>query len=269
MSIPVDDHAEQLSHEARELDGEAAHHSETSKEGQRLRARAAELRVQAIGVKTYPVVICRACFHVTGWTGAAGHCDECLRRAQLHAAYADPHGGFVSVVDVRQRPSRPPAPPLRSRFAALVGRGEARDQATRREWIKLVEPDETGPISPETGYRVEVARRDQVAAADGSSTIVIRFTTATSRFDGAAWEQLDTTRIGRSAILVPTELSAALPVDQLAEAWGDYGNAVAAFNRTVWEQESATREGQRQSEQARRDALAEQQGITELLREQG
>lgn len=261
--------AEELARQAAALDAEAIRVREESAQGRELRARAAELRVRAIGERIYPVVVCTSCFRVTGWTDAAGRCDDCLRHEQTLAAYADPHGDFVVLADVRQAPPARPAPPLRSRLAAIVGRGEERGRAADHEWLALVEPDETGPISPEAGYLVEVARRDEIAAADGSATVVIRFTTTSSRFDGAAWERLETTRIGHADILVPAELSAGLPIEQLSEAWGDYGNAVHAFNRSVWAREREAREQQRQAAQATQDTLEQQQHVIELLREEG
>ena len=266
---PPADSAEELARQAAALDAEAFRVREESAQGRELRARAAQLRVRAIGERIYPVVVCTSCFRVTGWTDAAGRCDDCLRHEQTRAAFADPHGDFVVLADVRQAPPARPAAPLRSRLAALVGKGEDRGRAADHEWLALVEPDESGPISPEAGYQIEVARRDEIAAADGTATILIRFTTTTSRFDGAAWERLETTRIGHADILVPAELSAALPIEQLTEAWGDYGNAVHAFNRSVWERARAAREEQRQAAQAAGDALEQQLHVAELLREEG
>ena len=263
----MDTSSEQLAQQARELDAEGIRLGET-KAGRELHARAAELRIQAIGPRIYPVLACSSCFRITGWTDPSGCCDACVRRAQFHAAFTDPHGGFVSVRDSRP-PRLPDRKPRRPLLSGLLARGQTRKRAISRAWLTLVDPDETGPISPEAGYQIEVARRDQIGAADGSNTIVIRFTTSTSRFDGEAWERLETTRIRSTDILVPAELSAALPIEQLTEAWGDYGVAVHALNRAVWQNESQARERQRLAAREREDAIEDQRNIAELLREQG
>ncbi len=263
----MDEAAGRLAQEAAELDARAAGLGlgEDSPGGRELRSRAAELRVRALGARVYPVLVCGSCFRLTGWTDGAGCCDDCVRREQLRAAYADPHGGFVNLAGPTPEAPRVAARPLRARLGARLHR----DEAAAREWLMLVDPDETGPVSPEAGYEVEVARRREVAAADGSDTIVIRFSTATCRFDGSGWEHLSTTRIAHSLILVPAEFSAALPIEQLAEAWGDYGIAVETFNREAWQRESGSRERARQAEQARQDAIESQRNAVELLREKG
>jgi hypothetical protein len=256
--------AEELSKQALELDAEAARAGDESATGRKLRAQAAELRIRAIGERIYPVSFCASCFRLTGWTDAAGNCDSCVRRRQLLAAYADPHGDLVPMATPPE-PARVAGKPLRSRLAALVDPGDA----ANREWLSLVEPDDTGPISPEAGFELEVARRDETPAADDSSAIVIRFFTTTAHFDGKTWERRGTTRIRHAEILVPTEFSAGLPIEQLTEAWGDYGNAVALYNRAAWQRERDAREQQRQAQQAGRDTLAGQQHVTELLHEEG
>ena len=226
--------------------------------------------MRALGEKPYPVLVCVSCSRLTGWVGERGACDACLRREQLRSAYADPHGGWVDVSDARTagRPGSP-ARPLGLRLAAFAGRGVSREHAADREWLALVDPDETGPISPEAGYELEAAARDQVAAADGSGTIVIRFSTAAHRFSGKDWEKLDGTRIPHTSILVPTEFSAGLPVEQLVEAWGDYGAAVRAFNCVVWRRQAEAQEEERQVLQERAVAAEEQAHVIDLLREDG
>jgi len=263
----VDPSPEQLAAQARELDAEGIRLGETTA-ARELHARAAELRIQAIGLRIYPVLACSLCFRITGWADPSGRCDACVRRAQFHAAFTDPHGGLVSVRDSRP-PRLPDRKPRRPFLSGLLARGQAQKRAVSHAWLTLVDPDETGPISPEAGYQTEVARRDQIGAADGSNTIVIRFTTSTSLFDGEAWERLETTRIRSSDILVPAELSAALPIEQLTEAWGDYGVAVHAINRAAWQQESNAREQQRVAALEREAAIEDQRNIAELLREQG
>ncbi len=258
------DSPEELSRRALELDAEAARVGDGTAAGGELRAQAAALQVEALGPRIYPVLVCGSCFRVTGWTDATGNCDTCLRREQLRAAYSDPHGGWVDLTEPAASPQAT-GKPLLKRLAGALGRGEAPGHA----WHVLVEPGETGPISPETGYEIEVARRDQVAAPDGSDTILIRFSTAISRFGGTGWQRLETTRARHTSLLVPTEFAADLPIEQISEAWGDYKNAVHAFNRAVWAQQSGAREQRRQADGARQDALDRQRDVAELLSEDG
>ncbi|HWX09547.1 MAG TPA: hypothetical protein VNY33_06185 [Gaiellaceae bacterium] len=253
---------EEMFAEAQRLEAEAAEADEESAAGRKLRAQAAELRVEALGERVYPAVICTTCYHVTGWTGADGSCDSCVRRALLSAAYSDPHGGWVVVDDVRPRSPKTPGPPLRARLAALARRGAAADRA----WVSRVEPDETGPVSPEPRFELEVAKREEIEAADGSG-IVIRFETLTHRFGETDWIPLETTKIGRGAVLVPTEFSAGLPIEQLAEAWGDFRGAVDAFNESEWAKQSQAREAARLAEQQRDDTLRHQRHVSDLLDE--
>ena len=253
---------EELFAEAERLDAEAVAADEESASGRELRAQAAELRVQALGERVYPVVICATCYSVTGWTSVEGACDSCLRRAQLNAAYRAPHGGFVVVNDLRRASPKPAAAPLRARLSALLGRGAG----VERTWLSRVEPDETGPGSPEHGYELEIAKREEVEAADGSG-IVIRFSTLRHRFGEADWVPLETTKIGRGALLVPSEFSAGLPIEQLAEAWGDYRAEVNSFNRRNWASESQTREATRLAQKQREDTRREQQHVSDLLDE--
>jgi hypothetical protein len=229
-----------------------------------LRAEAAELRRRALGERIYPVVICSECFRVTGWVDAAGECDDCLRRALLQAAYEDPHGGWVPLMPVQPVVQRSPRPPLHARLAAAVGWRNALDRAVWHSWRFRVEPDDTGPIDPEPDFEVEVAHREEVAAADGSG-LIVRFNTATHRFIDGVWLQLAGTKIGSGDTLTPAEFSAGLPIDQLAEAWGDFVAEVAAFNREAWSRESQRREQAREAAIAREDALREQTGAIDLL----
>jgi hypothetical protein len=264
----MDQTPDELFAQARSQEAEAIRAGEETEQGRKLRAKAAELRVRALGERIYPVLVCSSCFRVTGWTDAAGDCDHCLRERQFRSAFADPHAGWVSMADTRLPSAKLLRPPIRARLAARIGLSTALDKASSREWLALVEPDETGPISPEPGYETEVAKRDEAPAADGSSNIVIRFSTATHRFSERAWQRLETTRIGSTDLLVPPEFSAGLPIEQLAEAWADYGASVDAFNARVWEQQAQSREAARQAQQAEEDALREQRHVTELLREE-
>jgi len=257
------DDREALLAQARELDDEAIRVGEHSSAGRELRARAGELRRQALGERVYPVIVCASCFHLTGWTTGGGECDPCARRSLLRAAYADPHGGFVASVDARA-PASPPQAPHKGRLPHL-GRGAA-DRSRATEWLRLVVPDETGPIEPEQGYEVEVAHRQELVPVEGDG-VLVAFSTATHRFANDAWVRLDTTRFPRSELLVPTEFHGSLPVEQLVEAWGDYQGAVHAFNARKWEAEAPARETARQAERAHADALHEQRHVADLLEE--
>lgn len=252
---------------AHELEAEAAQAGEETSSGRELRLEAARLRIQALGEKSYPVLICSECAAVTGWTSASGQCDSCLRRAQLKAAYADPHGGFVVLDDgrpVRRVDHRSHSGP--GTLARLLGGHTVRERAVADVWLARVDPDTTGPIDPEVGFQLEAAHRDQFVTEDGSGTL-IRFRTATHRFDGHEWVELETTAIARDAILVPTEHSGGLPADQLVAAWLDYKQAVDAVNRERWTEESARREAARIAREAREEAMLEQSGAVELLDE--
>ena len=84
--------------------------------------------------------------------------------------------------------------------------------------MSRVEPDDTGPIAPEEGYEIEVARRDELDAADGSG-VIVRFRTARSRFVEGSWIDGASTDIASRDLLVPAEFPASLPAEQLVEAW--------------------------------------------------
>jgi hypothetical protein len=254
---------------AHELEAEAAKVGNQTHSGLELRMEAAKLRIAALGQRGYPVLICPECAGVTGWLSSTGPCDSCLRRAQVRAAYADPHGGFVVLDD--GRPVHRAGHPHHEgpgAFALLLGGHAARVRATADVWLSRVDPDTTGPIDPEDGFRIEVAHRDQVIAADGSGTL-IRFRTATHRFDHGAWTELETTSIAHDGLLVPTEHSGGLPVEQLVEAWLDYKQAVETVNREHWARESAAREEARAAREAREEAMRKQLGAADLLDEDG
>ena len=227
---------------ARELEAEAARRGEDSSSGPALRKEAAQLRVQALGERPYPVVICSECFRVTGWLDVRGRCDACLRQEQLRAAYADPRGGFVTLGDNRPAHHDAAEHAAAGGLSRLLGGRAARERALADAWLAHVDPDTTGPIDPEDGYELERPHRDQVDAADGTG-MLIRFRTATHRFGSREWVALETTTIGRDELLVPTEYSAGLPPDQLVEAWLDYRQEVDEVNRDRWSRLSADTRG--------------------------
>jgi hypothetical protein len=246
--------------------------AEAAKDGEprsplELRLKAAQLRVDALGEKSYPVLVCTECARVTGWISESGQCDSCLRDTQLQHAYADPHGGWVVLDDARpahkhvEHPHHGPGAVHR-----LLGGHAARDQAVVGAWLERVDPDTTGPVEPEQGFEVEGAHRDQVVAADGTGTIV-RFRTSSHRFVRREWVELESTRIAHDAVLVPAEFSGGLPAEQLVDAWIDYKQAVEEFNASRWSELSAAREQARLDAEARDAALQEQRGAADLLEE--
>jgi hypothetical protein len=253
--------------QAQALQVEAVEAGEDTPTGRELLAQAAQLRVRALGNRAYPVLVCSECLRVTGWTSATGRCDSCLRRAQTRAAYADPHGGFVVLDDARRvHESADPARVGPGRFGRVIGGRGARERALVASWLTRVDPDATGPISPEENFGIEVAHREEIEAADRSG-MLIRFSTATHRFRGREWVELETTRIASDQLLVPAEYSAGLPAEELVEAWLDYRAAVDAVNRSVWSLESARREARRLAQTAHDDAMREQRDALDLLDE--
>jgi hypothetical protein len=65
--------------------------------------------------------------------------------------------------------------------------------------------------------------------------------------------------------LSPDVFAASLPIEQLAEAWGDYREEIAAFNRGVWSAEEERRERARQADEELLAARREQLGTSDLL----
>jgi hypothetical protein len=261
--------SDELLENARRLESQAVEAGDDGAEGRELRAQAVELRRRALGQRPYPVLVCPSCLRLTGWLAADGRCDSCLREAQLEAAYSDPHGGWVSLSDRHELPDdASPAPPLHARLQALLGRRSPLERALALTWMRRVDPDRTGPISPENGFELERAWRTELAASDGSGFIV-RFSTVTRRFVDGRWPALDSSRIGRSDLLVPTEFSAGLPIEQLAAAWADYRAEVDAFNAAAWARESAAREAARAAREERERTVAEQHDVAELLDDGG
>jgi len=243
--------------EARRLEDEAIEAGEQSPKGRELRAKAAALRVQALGERVYPVLVCSNCFALTGWTDENGVCDTCVRASKLTSDFSDAHSGWVDLGAPRVVGSG--SQPRRRRFSL-------RRQREVDTWLSRVDPGGTGPIAPEERYALEVARRDELEAADGSG-LIVRFRTATCRFADGAWVDETSSDIAARDLLVPTEFGASLPAEQLAEAWGDFRAAVHEFNRRVWSEESGRRERRRQADAARADAMREQRGAADLLDE--
>src|SRR5262249_28175902 len=97
------------------------------------------------------------------------------------------------------------------------------------------------------------------------SGIVVRFSTATRRFDGGGWIRLESTRISEHDLPVPAQFSAGLPMEQLAEAWADWQGAVETFNPAAWARQSAALAAARRARAAHEAVLAEQRGVSELL----
>lgn len=252
--------------DARRLEAQAATVGEDGSSGRELRAQAASVRVRALGERSYPIVVCQSCYRVTGWTDAAGRCNSCIEAARLREAFADPAGGWVELGDVRQTAPKRSGLPLRARLAASVGRRQGLDRAVALAWRTHVAPAETGPAAPEAGWELEVAKRSETDAPDGTG-VLVQFTTARYRFDGAAWLALERTKISQAELLIPAEFSAGLPVEQLAEAWVDYQSAVAAFNRDAWERCSAERDADREAREEHADRLLRQRHVSELLDE--
>ncbi len=238
---------------------------EDTTEGREHRARAAQLRLEAVGPRIYPVLICPTCFSLTGWLSETGSCDSCLRRAQTRAAYSNPNGGFVSLDDMRPAPRDPAPQRKRGPKHILHGRG-AHEREAVDNWLTSVDPDTTGPISPEEGFEIEVAHRDQIEAAD-RTTMLIGFRTGTRRFSGTRWIDLETTRIGSGRLVLPTEYSAGLPTEQIVEAWLDYKVATREFNQEFWLEESARRETRRLAGLAHEETIRAQRNTLDLLDE--
>jgi hypothetical protein len=124
--------------QAQALEAHAIEAGEGTYAARRFLEQAARLRVQALGERSYPVVVCSECFRVTGWVDAGGLCDPCLRSRQREAAYSDPQGGFVVLGD--SRPAAAPANPQAGPglVGRLLGGKGARDRALVETWMKRV-----------------------------------------------------------------------------------------------------------------------------------
>jgi hypothetical protein len=219
--------------------------------------RAAALRVQALGDKPYPVLVCSACFSLTGWLGDDGVCAEDAMRRQQEGT-----GGFVDIRDDRPRYEDTPAPVGR-RVARALGLGRRRDRA--REWLVWIEPGATGPVEAEEGWEIEAPLSFEQPAPSGPH-LLVHFDTQSLRFEDGAWRPADTNRGGKVQRLVPREFPASLATDALAEAWSDFKEEVAEHNRAVWTAEAQRREAAAAAEEERRHARELESGTSGLLR---
>lgn len=246
---------DELLAQAAALDAEAiAAHSDDRPQAV-LRRQAAELRVEALGPKPYPVLICSSCFHLTGWLSADGLCAPDLR-----------HRRHVSADWPRIDPERLVLPtesgPLLRRVRRTLGMGSRRDGA--RAWLSRVEPGETGPVAPEEGWELEVGVKFEQEAPEGPDLLVY-FDAASVRFEYGAWRPVDGTHGGKPRRLVPREFAASLPVEALVEAWTDFLQEVGDHNRSVWHAEAARRVAHAAEIRARHEAAELQRGTSDLL----
>jgi hypothetical protein len=129
-----------------------------------------------------------------------------------------------------------------------------------------VDPGETGPVEPEAGYETEVAVRSEVERVDGLG-ILVRFATATHRFENNGWLRLETTRIARSVLPNPTEFAA----DCRSRCLPRRGRTIdRPCTRSICRPgpgESAQRDGEAAARAAREQALREQRHVSDLLGE--
>jgi|tagenome__1003787_1003787.scaffolds.fasta_scaffold20515815_1 hypothetical protein len=252
---------EELLRQADELDERASALAQA--EGDRLRTEAAGLRVSALGEKPYPVLVCAACFRLTGWLGSGDRCETCLDRELRKAAYADPSGGWVDLTaDRPAEQSAGLAPSGWKRAAAAVGWRRPLREARLAVWLRNIDPGETGPMQPEEGFELAVADRAEDPAPEGGD-LLVRFYARGLRFEAASWQP----RVGTALPdpLTPNVFAASLPIDQLAEAWNDFRAEVDDFSRARWSDESARRERERAADEELLRARREQRGTSSLL----
>ena len=248
---------EDLLEKANALDDEAIALGAGDAKGAELRKRAAKLRVEALGDRPYPVLVCGACFSLTGWLDEDGLCaTDAMRRRE------DGGGDFVHVGDDRPRYEDAPAP-FATRVTRALGLGRQRDRA--REWLVWVEPGETGPVAPEEGWEIEAPLSFERPAPSGPH-LLVHFDTQSLRFEDGAWRPAETPQGGKLRRLVPREFPASLATDALAEAWADFREEVAAHNRKVWAAESERRAAAAAAAEERRLAGEVETGTSELLR---
>ena len=246
---------DELLAQAAALDAEAiAAHSDERPQAV-LRRQAAELRVQALGARPYPVLICSSCFRLTGWLGADGVCAPELRHRR-HAGAGWPQAGAGRL------PLPAESGPLLRRMRRTLGVGGRRDRA--RAWLARVEPGETGPVAPEEGWELEVGVKFEQEAPEGPDLLVY-FDAASVRFEYGAWRPVDGTHGGKPRRLVPREFAASLPVEALVEAWTDFLQEVGDHNRSVWHAETARRVAHAAEIRARHEAAELQRGTSDLL----
>ena len=252
---------------ARRLERQAMETGEESPGGRALRAQAAALRRELIGERSYPVLVCADCFDLTGWTTAAGLCVVCARSRCARRAEAAASGWLPAA----EPPPVPAAahsrrPGVAVRLAAQLGRRDALEHAEVLEWLRRVEPDDTGPIVPERGFSIECATRRELERV-GEPGLLVCFATASERFGAGGWERSSITTIPRFLLPNPTAFAADLPVSVLVDAWSDYKQALTAINRGRWRELRERREAQRLAAETREDALLAERHTAELLDE--
>ncbi len=242
--------------QAAELDDEACSHPEGSAAATELRRRAAGLRVEALGPRSYPVLVCDVCFRLTGWTSSDGACAADTRR---RLERSDPNR--LLLPDARPRPADEPVSALR-RLKRGLGIASERDRV--REWMLKVVPGETGPTAPEEGWEVEWPVKSEGPLPEGAG-ILVTFDVESFRFEDGAWRRVDVTRGGKPAALVPRDFPASLPIEALADAWKDFREEVAGHNARVWRAEQDRWEAGYRREVERRLAEDEERGTSGLL----
>ncbi|HJQ75158.1 MAG TPA: hypothetical protein VJ814_09740 [Gaiellaceae bacterium] len=247
---------EELLTQAAALDDEAARLRGGDERSRELRRRAADLRVQALEPRPYPVLVCSVCSLLTGWVGADGACVFDVRR-RLESA--DPN--HLGVPDLRVRPA-PERLPLLGRVKRGLGIGSSRDRA--RAWLTKIEPGTTGPVEPEDGWALEWPLKVEARAPEGPHLLVL-FDVQSYRFEYGAWHECASTPGGKPPRLVPREFPASLPIDALAEAWNDFEAEVARHNELAWAAEQSRRAGVAQGARERAAAYESEHGTSELL----
>jgi hypothetical protein len=218
--------------------------------------------MQVLGEKPYPVLVCSQCWQLTGWLGSGDRCDVCISSARREGAFADPHGSFVKLVQEEHGLFARDGVAVWKRVAASFGLRGPLERERSATWNERVEPDETGPSEPEDGFVIFDAERSEWPAPEGAD-LLVRFSTFAYRFESHGWVR--TIRKGGPTPLTPHVFPASLPMEQLAEAWSDYGAEAERFNAATWAEESARREQERQEAKARAAAQEEQTGTSKLL----
>lgn len=242
--------------QAASLDDEAAGLPHGDERARELRRRAADLRVEALGPRPYPVLVCNICSRLTGWVGTDGACATDIRHRQESA---DPNR--LGAPDRRVRIAAEPVPVLR-RAKRKLGVMTSRDRI--REWLTKVDPGTTGPVEPEEGWAVEWPVKVETPAPEGPGLLVV-FDVQGYRFGYGSWQECTTTPAGKPRRLVPREFAASLEIAALAEAWNDFVSEVAAHNELAWTAEQERRDRVAQAERERRAAYETEHGTSGLL----
>jgi hypothetical protein len=217
--------------------------------------------VRRVEPRSYPVLNCPSCGHVTGWLASDGRCADCLEPERRRALFES--GVFATAPLEVPLPRLPVAPPL-ARAAAAFGLRGARERAAARTWLALVDPGTTGPVQPTDGFEIEAAVRSEVPAPEGPH-LLVRFQVVSLRFEHGTWLPIDGRRVGKPRLQTPATFSASLPMKALAEAWADYRGEVDAFNRAVWASQAARIEDARTAATDAEDVHRREQGTSDLL----